>query len=135
MAGMNRYFFGVQSRKHAVKMIHGKAAIGASGAVTLDAGASSGILTMTKSATGTYEVALDGKLPQLVGFQCTLLDDDTNQISTFQLTSNTVATDGKLVFKCLAPTSSSVTTLVATNPTDGATLLFTVLVNNTSLDQ
>lgn len=132
---MNRYFYGVQARKRAVKLIHGKAAIGATGAVTLDAPASSGISSITRSSAGTYEITLDGKAPQLVSFSAMLLDDTINQISTFQLTSSTVSTDGKLVFKCLGPTNSSTTTLVAADPTDGATLLFTVAVNNTSLDQ
>lgn len=135
MAGMNRYFFGVQSRKHALKMIHGRVAIGASGAPTLSAAASMGILSISRSTTGTYEVTLDGKLPQLVGFQCIVLDDTTSQITHFQLTSDTVTSDGKLVFKCLAPTNSSTTTSIAADPADGAVLLFTVLVNNTSLDQ
>ena len=131
---MNRYFYNVQARKRQVKLLHGKAAIGASGAVTLDAPASSGITSITKDATGTYTIVLDGKVPQLVGFSAMLLDDDINQIACFQLTANAVSTSGSLTFKCLAATNSSTTTLIAANPSSGATLLFTVSVNNTSLD-
>lgn len=135
MAGMNRYFFGVQSRKHALKMVHGKVAIGASGAPTLSAGASSGISSISRTAAGTYEVTLDGKLPQLVGFHCMVVDDAASQVTHFQVLSDAVSATGKLTFACLAPTDASTTTSIATDPAEGAVLLFTVLVNNTSLDQ
>lgn len=135
MGGMNHYFFGVQSRKHALKLVHGKVAIGGTGAPTLNAAASTGITSITRTGAGTYEVLLDGKVPQLVHFTCTLLHSSTSQLVRFQLTSDTVATDGKFVFKCLAATDATTTTLIAADPASGATLLFTVEVNNTSLDQ
>lgn len=131
---MNRYFYGVQSRKRALKMLHGKVAIGATGAPTLDAAASGGISSISRTSAGLYQVTIDGKVPQLVGFQMTVLDDTTSAITHYQVTASTVSTDGIFSFLCLGPTASGDTTPAATDPANGATLLFTVLVNNTSLD-
>lgn len=129
---MNGYFYTVQSRKRQVKMLHARVAIGASGNPTLGG---SGFSAISREAAGTYELTLMDQVPQLVGFQCTVLDDTTSPITHFQVTSDTVSADGKLIFKCFAPTDASTTTSVATDPADGSVLLITLLVNNTSLDQ
>lgn len=132
----NFMFWPVQSRNHALKFIHGKATIGSSGAITLSAADSLGISSITKTSTGLYQVTLAGKFNKLL--DCHIVVEDgstTTAITHFQITANTVSTDGKFSFQCNAPTSSSVTTPAATNPASGAVLKLSILVSNSSVSK
>ena len=132
---MNKYFYTTQSTKRSLKMIHGKVAIGSSGAPTLNAAASSGVLSISRTSAGLYAVTLAGQAPGFVGFQCTVLDSNTTSITHFQVTAEALSTAGTFSFLCLAPQDSSTTTATATDPASGAVLYFTVLFSNSSLDQ
>jgi hypothetical protein len=129
----NSYFWGVQSRMREVKMVHGKAAIGATGAPTLDTSASLGIASIVRDNAGLYTVTLSQKFPYFLNAHVMLLDDGISQNVGFQLISEDVDGAKEIKFRCVAATDASTTTLVATELPDGCTLYFTFLLQNTSV--
>ena len=56
-------------------------------------------VSVTRTAAGTFQINLGKKYPKLVSAQFTLFKSDANAGHVFQVTSNTVATDGKLIVK------------------------------------
>jgi hypothetical protein len=129
----NSYFWGVQSRSREVKMVHGKVAIGATGAPTLDTAASLGIASITRDNAGLYTVTLAQKFPYFLNAHISLLDDGISQNVGFQLISEDVDGAKEIKFRCVAATDASTTTLVATELPSGCTLYITLLLQNTSV--
>ena len=54
----NRDFKDVQSSEREVKIVYGRATIGATGAPTLDASSSIGVRSITRTAAGDYTIIL-----------------------------------------------------------------------------
>jgi hypothetical protein len=114
-------------------MIHGKVAIGSTGAPTLDTAASLGIASIVRDNTGLYTVTLAQKFPYFLNAHISLLDDGIAQNTGFQLISEGVASTKEIKFRCVAATNSSTTTLIAAELPSGCTLYLTFLLQNTSV--
>jgi len=126
-------FWDTQSRQRELKMVHLKAAIGATGAPTLDATASLGVASIERTSAGLYKITLTDKYTSLVAVHAVQLHASITQQSVFQLKDQTVDTTKIVNLWCLAPTNSSTTTLIATELADGCTLYLTLLLKNTSV--
>lgn len=129
----NTYFWETQSRQRALKMVHLKVTIGASGAPTVVTDASLGVASVVRTSAGLYRITLTDKFTSLVGMECEQLHASIQQHTRVQLVAETVATTKLIDVWTLAPTSSSVTTLIATDPASASTLYFTFYLKNTSV--
>jgi hypothetical protein len=129
----NAMFWTTQSRQRELKMVHAKIAIGASGAPTLNAAASLGVASVTRTSAGLYQLTLSNKYNSLVAVEAVLLNSSISQHTKIQLKAEDVASAKTVDFWTLAPTNSSTTTLIATDPTNGATLYLTFYLKNTSV--
>lgn len=135
----NRRFEQFQgSLEHCVVTLYGSATIGASGAVSAYKGG--GITSIVKEATaGQYTVTLQDKYSRLLNWSVDVVSATISTVQGAQLLATpatyqaTFASSGALTFQCVAPTSSSDTTLVATNPASGTQLVFTLVVRNSSV--
>lgn len=107
--------------KKAVKLA-GVATIGASTSNTMKG---RGFTSLTRTATGQYELVLDKKYRNTYGINISLLRATVADF-TFQIKSETVATDGKIVFFAL-------TGGVATNLTAADKLFIELLFNDTDM--
>ncbi len=129
----NAMFWTTQSRQRELKMVHAKIAIGASGAPTLNAAASLGIASVTRTSAGLYQITLSNKYTSLVGMECQLLHASISQHTVCQVKAEDVDGAKTLDVWTLAPTNSSTTTLIATDPPSGSTLYVTLALKNTSV--
>lgn len=108
--------------KKAVKLA-GVATIGSSATNSTIKGR--GFTSLKRTATGEYELLLDKKYRNTYGFNVTLIRPTVADF-TFQVKSETVATDGKIVFFAL-------TGGVATSLATGDKLLIDLLFNDTDM--
>ena len=108
--------------------VYGSADIGSSGAVSGSGGL--GVSSVSKSATGTYDINLKQVYARFLHADIQIIDDAISQITKIQVfqdpasMSTDIKNNSKLTFKTLAPTSSSDTTLVAAHPASGARINF-----------
>jgi len=123
----SRNFHRVQSLTREVKHLYAKAAIGASGAPTLDSNASVGITSITRDSAGVYVVTLDDKYNNLVHFSVTQQAAAAEDL-TFQIESETVSSTKTVQFQCKAAA-------VETDPSNGSTLFIEIAVKNTSVSR
>lgn len=121
----NRSFHRVQSLAREAKILYAKVSIGASGAPTLDIDASIGVDSIVRDSAGVYEVTLDDKYNSLLHVSIQHLEATAEDL-TFQLESETVATDKKFKFQCKAAA-------VETDPSNGSVLLLRIDVKNSSV--
>lgn len=118
--------------------LYASATIGATGAVTLvntsspsAPNKSIGIQSITRSSAGLYVItfgdpnntALDDLYTYLVDFDYSIVYGTVSVITNGQVFADNSAT-GSVSVQFYAATSSSVTTSVATDPDNGATVLF-----------
>lgn len=110
-----------------------KVAIGASGAPTIVNG--KGVVSITRNSAGKYTILLKDNWYVLMGLSMTttvasgmpaapvmfMVSEQVNNVSTPQL-----------VVQCAGATDASTTTLVATDPGDGETLLIKIAVRSAS---
>jgi len=129
----NVMFWDTQSRQRELKMVHLKAAIGATGAPTLDATASLGVASIARTSAGLYRITLTDKYTSLVAIHGMQLLATISQNVSFQIKAETVATTKLVDLWCLAATDADTTTLAATEVADGSTLYLTLLLKNTSV--
>lgn len=122
--------------------IHGNIPIGATGAVgTLDPKKNQGILSVVRNSAGNYTITLGNsaqsavdKYQRLVNAQVVLsLATVTATVMQVQVTSDLVLSAGTVTFQCIGPTSSSVTTPIAVDPDNGAILLVSLVLKNSTV--
>ena len=129
----NAMFWTTQSRQRELKMVHAKIAIGASGAPTLNAAASLGVASVTRTSAGLYQLTLSNKYTSLIGVEAVILHSSISQHNKVQIKAEDVDGAKTIDFWTLAATDSSTTTLAATDPDNGATLYLTFCLKNTSV--
>ncbi len=129
----NAMFWTTQSRQRELKMVHAKIAIGASGAPTLNAAASLGVASVTRTSAGLYQLTLSNKYNSLVAVEAQLLHASISEHNKVQLKAEDVDGAKTIDFWTLAATNSSTTTHAATDPDNGATLYLTIYLKNTSV--
>lgn len=122
-----------QSLQRELKMVHMKVAIGASGAPTLNAAASNGVASISRTSAGLYRITLTDKWSSLVGIESHILYSSIEPVVKCQIKAETVSTTKLIDLWTLAATNSSTTTLAATDATNGATLYVTFYLKNTSV--
>lgn len=128
----NRNFHRSQSLTREHKVIHAKVTIGGSGAPTLDADASMGVASFSRSSAGLYVLTLDDKYSSLLNAHVMLLNATIDDIQV-QIDAEAVASAKTVTFQCKAPTNSSTTTKIAADPASGTVLLITLELKNTDL--
>ena len=128
----NRDFKDVQSSEREVKIVYGRATIGATGAPTLDAASSIGVRSSTRTAAGDYTIILGSSTPaatdkysKLLWADATIVETDDTDLHV-NLAADTVSTDG--TFKIICATAAT-----PTDPPNGAVLLFKAELKNTSV--
>ena len=121
----NRRFQRVQSLSREVKILHGRVAIGAAGAPTLDANLSVGISSVERDSAGVYIVTLDDAYNNLLHFSVMQLEATAEDL-TFQVESEDVDGAKTIQFQCKAAA-------VETDPSDGSVLLLRIELKNTSV--
>ena len=128
----NRDFKDVQSSEREVKIVYGRATIGATGAPTLDAASSIGVRSITRTAAGDYTIILGSSTPaatdkysKLLWADATIVETDDTDLHV-NLAADTVSTDG--TFKSICATAAT-----PTDPPSGAVLLFKAELKNTSV--
>jgi hypothetical protein len=129
----NRMMWTPQSLQRELKMVHMKVAIGASGAPTLNAAASNGVASISRTSAGLYRITLTDKWSSLVGIESHILYSSIEPVVKCQIKAETVSTTKLIDLWTLAATNSSTTTLAATDATNGATLYVTFYLKNTSV--
>lgn len=129
----NRMMWTTQSLQRELKMVHLKVAIGATGEPTINAAASNGVASISRTSAGLYRVTLTDKWTSLVGIESHLLYSSIEPVVKCQIKAETVATTKLVDVWTLAATDADTTTLAATDPTDGATLYVTLYLKNTSV--
>jgi len=131
----SRNFNRIQALDKEIKVLFGQAAIGGSGAATLNESRSGGIKSISRTAAGEYDITLgvaggDSDLyPALVFFDAILLDAAAiaaNGGLSFQIEAETVSTDG--VIKVFALNSSGAITEIRS----GDVLKFVVVLKNSN---
>lgn len=123
----NRNFNRVQALAKEIKFLHGKVAIGATGAPTLNVNNSLGIASITRDSAGVYILTLDDKYNSLVDFKVMQIAAAAEDL-TFQIESETVSTTKIIKFQCKAAA-------VETDPSNGSTLLIAIALKNTSVSR
>ena len=121
----SRTFHRQQSLTREVKTLHGKFAVGASGAPTLDATLSMGIESVTRDSAGVYIITLEDRYNDLLDFHPTLEAAAAEDL-TFQVESETVNTTKTITFQCKAAA-------VETDPSNGSTIRFKIELKNTNI--
>lgn len=104
-----------------------KAAIGATGAVTIDAANSKGITSITRNSAGRYTVVLQDTYVSLLGFKATIIESAaTPTVAGVAVVSETVATAAtkNVVFQCIAAAGTAV------DPASGSTMKLTFELSN-----
>ena len=102
-------------------------AIGATGAPTINANGSKGVTSITRAAAGDYDVVLDDAYSEVVNIHGTLFDAASEDI-VFQLAVRDADATGGGTFSFFCNTGAT-----ATEVSDGATILMTILVRNVPL--
>lgn len=90
-------------------------------------------VTVTRTAAGTFQINLGKKFPKLVSAQFTLFKSDAAPGHCFQVTSNTVATDGKLIVKYLENAAGTFSAADITGHADSY-ISCLIVVSNTKQD-
>ena len=128
----NRDFKDVQSIERSVKIVYGRATIGASGAPTLVAASSIGVRSIARTAAGDYTVILGSSTPastdkynSLLWADATIIESDDTDLQ-IQVASETVSAAGQFKLICTAGATPA-------DPPDGAVLLFKAEVKNTNV--
>ena len=101
------------------------AAIGSTGAVTLNTAKSKGIASMTRTSAGLYVITLSEAYAELLAVDGLALFS-TLQDLTFQVNAETVATTKTITMWCK-------TAATATDPTSGTTLKFKITLKNSGV--
>ena len=131
----NRNFNRIQALDREIKVLYGQAAIGGSGAATLNESRSAGIKSISRTATGEYDITLGtaggdyDTYPALLFFDAILLDTAAiaaNGGLGFQIEAETVASDG--VIKVFALNSSGAITEIRS----GDVLKFMIIIKNSN---
>lgn len=102
-----------------------KAAIGATGAVTLNAAGSKGIASITRTSAGLYQITLDEPYAALLMANAFVVFS-TLQDLTFQVKAEDVASAKTIDLWCK-------TAATATDPTDGSSLRVELILKNSSV--
>lgn len=122
-----------KAKEAQVVILYGKAAIGSSGAATIDTDDSKGVASITRSATGTYDVVLSQAYAKVLSFHGFILKSTAEDI-TCQLKSDSVASSKTFQFITRSVVTTEGTSAgAATDPSSGAVLYFEVHVKNTSV--
>lgn len=119
------FYKGAQSKEIDTKVLYCKAAIGASGAPTIDTAASKGIASIALDATGDYTITLSEKYNSLLMVNIMLLEADDLDL-TWNLTADAVSSTPSIsiTFKAAA---------TPTNPPDGSTLYIEIILKNSNI--
>jgi len=120
----NRYHFDMQSRDRETKVLYALVDVGAVGAPTLRTNNNNGIASITRNATGDYDVVLEDNWFVILGFRGSLLVDSPEDI-VFQLGVEDVGS-GTLSFFTQAGA-------LAADPSDGSVMLLEITVKNSSI--
>ena len=115
--------------------------IGATGAVgTLDPKLNQGIYSVVRNSAGNYTITFGvssqsqiDKYVRLMDFSVVVEHSSISAVSGYQVTADAAAASGSVTIQFVAPTSSSVTTPVATDPESGAVLLMKFVLKNSSV--
>ena len=121
----NRNFHRKQALDYEVKEIYLSAAIGASGAPTLDAQNSKGVLSISRSSAGLYVITLQDSYVRLMAGQVQLVTPAAENISVKVMLSDVV------VAKTITVLCTAVG--VATDPASGDTLVACFQLKNSSV--
>lgn len=109
----------------------GKVTFGSSGAPTLARG--KGIASITRTSAGLYVITLQDAYVALLKTSCTqLLASGMLAAPNFHIVSETVASTKTITVQFSGATSSSVTTLVATDPASGTAAFLEIILSNSS---
>lgn len=121
----SRNFSRMQALEKEVKVIYVRAAIGATGAPTLDATNSKGVASIARTAAGDYTITLEDKYQALMHASAQLVVSADEDL-TIHVDSEDVDGAKTVKLTCLAATT-------ATDPSDGSTLLVRIEVKNTTV--
>jgi hypothetical protein len=121
----NAMFWDTQSRLREIKMVHLKVAIGASGAPTIDADASLGVASISRTSAGLYRITLADKYTSLIDMQVSHLGSSIQDL-TKQIKAETVNSTKLIDLWTL-------TGATATDPASGTILYATILLKNSSV--
>lgn len=108
--------------------LFGLAAIGATGAPTINASKSKGFTSITRNSAGNYTLVLQDVWVDFLGFQATVLDSGANTVCTVYVVSQAVATSGTrtIVFQCLDFAG------LAVDPRNGASIYWEAILKNSN---
>lgn len=121
----NRNFNRFQSLEKEIKAIYVLATVGAAGAITLDAANSKGVASITKAATGRYQITLQDKYNSLVHADVSILSSAAQDLVP-QLVSEAVSTAKTVTFRTNAAG-------VEADPTSGSVLRIRLDLKNSSV--
>lgn len=103
-----------------------KAAIGATGAPTLNTAKSSGISAISRTGAGAYTITLSGKYKSLAGLHGQFIDSGGICDAPIVTVIADNASSGTIKIACFADDGSS----TATDPGSGETMLLTIWLQN-----
>lgn len=138
----NRYYRSQFNFSNSAKPVtlRAKAAIGASGAVTGNApvsGTGRGIASISKVSTGVYDIVLDRPFNGLMMVKLMAIASSGVPAAPVMVVKSEQVSNSsspKIRIQTNAATSASDTTLIATNPASGETLMIEIQLNDSSLD-
>lgn len=108
-----RYFF---TKERKVATFYLQAAIGSTGAVTLDASRSKGVTSITRTDTGDYDVVLDQPVKCLLDYSVKFSKSDSAS-TIFKVEAETVPSNSATIgFTCQNASEAS------TDPASGSTM-------------
>lgn len=111
--------------------LYAKVSIGATGAPTLSRG--KGISSISRTSAGLYVITLQDAYVAMLKTSCTqLLASGVLAAPAFHVVSETVASTKQITVQFTGATSSSVTTLTATDPASGTVAYFEIILSNSS---
>lgn len=128
----DRNFNRIQSATKEAKLVHAHVTIGASGAPTLNASKSQGVASVSRTSAGLYVMTLSDRYNSLLDMHAMVLNSSINDIQV-QIKSEDVAVAKTITFNTKAPTNSSTTTQVVTDPANGTVLKISVWVKNSDI--
>lgn len=121
----SRNFSRMQALEREVKVLYVKAAIGASGAPTIDSSTQKGVASIARTATGDYTITLDDKYQALMHVSVIQLEADDEDL-TFQVAAEDV--DGAKTVQIICKAAA-----VPTDPSSGSSLLIRMDLRNSTV--
>lgn len=124
MANNRRKFQFQYSMQREIVNLSMKAAIGATGAVTISTLDAKGVTSITRNSAGNYTILLQDTYPALMHMNVMVLNATATAAPSCQIISEAVVTTGAIVIQFLAPGGTAV------DPDNGATIMVSMTLRN-----